>query len=350
VKKEFPNEEAEMKIFIAGASGAIGRLLVPRLVVEGHRVTATTRTPDKLPALRALGADAVLVDGLNKEAVFRAVLAATPDAIVHQMTALATMRNLNKFDNEFALTNRLRTEGTEHLLAAARVAKTRIFVAQSYAGWPCERTGGRIKTEDDRFDPNPPKTMTKSLAAIRALEEMVAKATGMAGIVLRYGSFYGPGTSLSQNGEFVNLIRGRRLPLVGSGGGVWSFLDIDDAAKATKIAIERGVPGIFNIADDVPAEVREWLPELARLIGARPPRRIPTWIARMAIGEAGVSMMTQIRGASNEKAKRVLGWRPACASWRDGFRRCLSADSPFAPTECGALEDFSGRLDAASRN
>jgi nucleoside-diphosphate-sugar epimerase len=327
VKSEFPLGEAEMKIFVAGASGAIGRRLVPLLVAEGHRVTATTRTADKLAGLRALGADAVLVDGLDKEAVVRAVLAATPEAIVHQMTALASVRNLKKFDEQFAPTNRLRTDGTANLLAAARAAGTRIFVAQSYAGWPCERTGSRIKTEDDPFDPNPPITMSKSLAAIRALEEMVGKASRVAGIVLRYGSFYGPGTSLSRDGEIVNLIRSRRLPLVGNGGGVWSFVHIDDAVQATKIAMARRIPGIFNIVDDEPAEVLEWLPELARLIGAKPPRRIPAWIARMAIGEALVSMMTQIRGASNAKAKRVLGWQPEYASWRDGFARRL-ADAP----------------------
>ncbi len=298
---------------------------MPLLVAEGHRVTATTRTPDKLAALRAFGADAVLVDGVDKEAVLRAVLKGTPDAIVHQMTALTSVRNLKHFDEQFATTNRLRTEGTANLLAAARAAGTRIFVAQSYAGWPIESAGSRIKTEDDPFDPNPPKTMRKSLAAIQALEEMVGKATGMAGIVLRYGSFYGPGTSLSQDGEIVNLIRCRRLPLVGDGGGVWSFLHIDDAAHATRVAIERGIPGIFNIVDDEPAEVREWLPELARMIGAEPPRRIPAWIARMAVGQALVSMMTKIRGASNAKAKRVLGWQPEYASWRDGFARCIAA-------------------------
>jgi nucleoside-diphosphate-sugar epimerase len=327
VKSEFPLWEAEMKIFIAGASGAIGRRLVPLLVAEGHRVTATTRTTDKLAALRALGVDAVLVDGLNQEAVIRAVLAAAPEAIVHQMTALASVRNLKNFDEQFATTNRLRTEGAANLLAAARAAGTRIFVAQSYTGWPYERTGNRIKSEDDPFDPNPPISMRKSLAAIRALEEMVVGAKEVAGIVLRYGSFYGPGTSLSRDGEMVNLIRSRRLPIVGNGGGVWSFLHTDDAAQATRVAIARGIPGIFNIVDDEPAEVREWLPELARLIGAKPPRHIPAWIARMAIGEALVSMMTQMRGASNAKAKHMLGWQPQYASWRDGFARCL-ADAP----------------------
>jgi|HubBroStandDraft_6_1064221.scaffolds.fasta_scaffold73577_3 nucleoside-diphosphate-sugar epimerase len=316
-----------MKIFIAGASGAVGRRLVPLLVADGHRVTATTRTREKLPGLRALGANAVLVDGLDKEAVVRAVLAATPEAIVHQMTALASVRNLKNFDKQFATTNRLRTEGTANLLAAARAAGTSTFVAQSYTGWPYERTGGCIKTEADPFDPNPPITMRKSLASIRALEETVVGAAGVVGIVLRYGSFYGPGTSLSQDGEMVNFIRSRRLPVVGNGGGVWSFLHTDDAAQATRVAISRGIPGIFNIVDDEPAEVREWLPELARLIGAKPPRRIPAWIARMGIGEALVSMMTQMRGASNAKAKRVLGWQPEYASWRDGFARCL-ADAP----------------------
>jgi nucleoside-diphosphate-sugar epimerase len=291
-------------------------------------VTANTRSAEKLAGLRAQGADAVVVDGLDGDAIKRAVLTARPEVIVHQMTALASMRSLRRFDDEFALTNRLRTEGTEHLLAAARAAGTARFVAQSYTGWPGERSGGRVKTEDDPLDPDPPRTMRRTLDAIRALERMVLGAEGITGIVLRYGSLYGPGTSLSERGEIVERVRRRQFPLVGDGAGVWSFLHVDDAAQATDLAIERAAAGVYNIVDDEPAEVREWLPELARAIGARPPYRVAAWVGRIAVGEAGLSMMTRIRGSSNLKAKRALGWHLVYSSWRDGFRRGLSADLP----------------------
>lgn len=313
-----------MRVFIAGAGGAIGRRLVPLLVEAGHQVTATTRTPNKLDALRALGANAILADGLDKDGLMRAVKAALPDAVVHQMTSLGSMRSLKKFDDEFAATNLLRTQGSAYLLEAARTAGARVFVAQSYAGWPCERSGARIKTEDDPFDPNPPKSMAKTLAAIRTLEELVTNTSGMAGVALRYGGFYGPGTSLYPGGAFAEPVRLRQMPIVGDGAGVWSFLHIDDAAHATKLAVERGIPGVFNITDDEPAEARTWIPELARLMHAKPPRHVPVWIARLVIGDAGVSMMTQIRGASNAKAKRVLSWKPTYATWRQGFAHCFS--------------------------
>jgi nucleoside-diphosphate-sugar epimerase len=232
------------------------------------------------------------------------------------MTALPAALNLRRFDQDFARTNELRTRGTDNLLAAAEAVGVRRFVAQSYTGWPNIRTGGPVKSESDPLDPEPPVTQRQTLEAIRYLERAVVAAGGLA---LRYGGFYGPGTSVEQ--EYPALIRKRRLPIVGDGGGVWSFIHIDDAATATVAALERGEPGVYNVVDDEPAPVREWLPYLARCLGARPPRRVPVWLARLLVGEAGVSMMTQIRGSSNAKAKRELGWQPAHASWRDGFAR-----------------------------
>lgn len=321
-----------MRIFLAGATGAIGTRLLPLLLAEGHHVVATTRAPHKLEKLRAQGAEPVVLDGLDGNAVMTAVASARPEAVVHQMTALSSMRSLKHFDTEFAATNRLRTEGTRHLLAAAHAAGSRLFVAQSYSGWPNQRVGSRIKTEEDALDLQPPAAMTKTLDAIRALEDMVANAAGLTGIVLRYGSLYGPGTSLSDEGDIVGMVRQRKFPLVGNGAGVWSFVHVDDAARATQLALQRGTPGVYNIVDDEPAEVAAWLPELARAVGARPPRRLPVWIARLAIGDAGVLIMTEARGSSNAKARRELGWRPAYVSWRDGFRRGLSTDAP-TPTD-----------------
>jgi nucleoside-diphosphate-sugar epimerase len=336
-----------MRIFLAGATGALGMRLLPRLVAGGHHVIATTRTPGKLEALRAAGAQPVILDALDEQAVRAAVLAARPEVVVHQMTALADMGSLRHFDREFAQTNRLRTEATAHLLAAARTAGTRRFVAQSYSGWPNARDGGRVKTEQDPLDPHPPKTMAKTMAAIRWLEAAVAgsRASAIAtttataavatatatadleGIVLRYGSFYGPGTSIASDGDIVKLVRRRQMPIIGGGAGVWSFIHIDDAAEATRLAIEGQAVGIFNIVDDEPAEVSTWLPELARAVGAPPPRHLPAWLGRLVGGEAIVSVMTRVRGSANTRAKRELGWQPAYASWRDGFRHGLSKEA-----------------------
>lgn len=317
-----------MKILVAGATGAVGRRLVPLLVAAGHHVIATTRTPDKLSGLRTKGADPIVMDGLDSQAVMKTVVSSRPDVIVNQMTALASMRSLKRFDDEFALTNRLRTEGTGHLVAAATVSGVRKIVAQSYTGWSNQRQGGRIKTEADPLDSDPPSRMTRTLDAIQTLEHIVLHAAGLDGIAVRYGSLYGPGTSISCKGEIVEMIRQRKFPLIGNGAGVWSFIHVDDAAHATQLAIERGSPGLYNIVDDDPAEVSEWLPALARAVGAKPPLRLPAWIGRFAIGESGVAMMTKIRGSSNAKAKRALGWQPEYASWRDGFRRGLSAELP----------------------
>jgi 2-alkyl-3-oxoalkanoate reductase len=311
-----------MRVFLAGAGGAIGRRLIPQLVAHGHDVVASTRSAAKLAELDALGARAVVMDGLDAGSVGDAFARAEPEAVIHQMTALSAMADLKHFDDEFALTNELRTRGTDNLLAAAKAVGARRFIAQSFAGWPGIRSGGPVKTESDPLDPEPPAAQRKTLEAIRYLERTVVGAAPINGLALRYGAFYGPGSAMSA--EYPELVRRRRLPIVGDGGGVWSFIHLDDAAAATVAALERGAPGIYNIVDDEPAAVREWLPYFAQCLGARPPWRIPVWLGRLAIGEVGISMMTQVRGCSNAKAKRELGWRPAYASWRDGFRDTAS--------------------------
>jgi len=313
-----------MRIFVAGATGAVGKRLIPLLLSHGHHVIATTRSAEKLEPLREQGADPIVVDGLDKDAVMEAVVASRPDAIVHQMTALASMRSLKHFDREFALTNRLRTEGTDHLLAAARKTDARKFIAQGYTGWTNPPSGSQLKTEDDPLNPNPPKTMASTLAALRELENKVTRSSEIAGTVLRYGNLYGPDTGFAPNGELTRLVRARRFPIVGEGAGVWSFLHTEDAAGAVLRAIEVDAPGIYNIVDDDPAEVRVWLPMFAQTIGAKPPRHLPVWLGRLAIGDAGVSMMTTVRGSSNAKAKRALGWKPVYPTWRDGFRRLFA--------------------------
>jgi nucleoside-diphosphate-sugar epimerase len=260
----------------------------------------------------------VLVEGLDAAAVGQAVAHAAPDAIVHQMTALSGPSDVRRFDRTFAATNELRTVGTDNLLAAARAAGVRRFVAQSYTGWPNERTGGPVKTEDDPLDPNPPKQQRQTLAGIRHVERAVSEAP-LDGVALRYGTFYGPGAS----DALVELLRKRRMPIVGDGGAVWSMVHIDDAASAAVAALERG-RGIYNVVDDDPATAAEVLTTLAEIVGAKPPRHLPVWLARLAAGEVGVSILTQIRGSSNAKAKRDLGWAPKWSSWRDGFRHGLS--------------------------
>ncbi|MEQ4209799.1 NAD(P)-dependent oxidoreductase [Actinopolymorpha sp. B17G11] len=317
-----------MRVFVAGAAGAIGMRLVPQLVARGHQVTATTRSTDKVDRLRGLGAEPVVVDGLDAAAVGEAVALAEPDAIVHQMTALAGKANLRRFDTWFALTNKLRTTGTEHLLAAAEAAGVGRFVAQSYTGWSNIRSGGPVKTEDDPFDPHPAKNQRETMAGLQFLDRVVPAAQSLEGIVLRYGNFYGPGASESQ----VELVRRRQFPIIGDGGGVWSWTHLDDAAAATVAAVEHGRRGVYNIVDDDPAPVSEWLPYLAEAIGAKPPLRVPVWLGRLAAGQVAVQWMTQGRGSSNEKAKRELGWRPAWSSWRDGFRFGLTDSDRRSPS------------------
>jgi nucleoside-diphosphate-sugar epimerase len=292
-------------------------------------VIGTSRSSEKAGRLRAQGAEPVVLDVLDRDAARAAVLAARPDALVHQATALAGMSDLKHFDRAFAETNRLRTEGTDALLAAATEAGVRRFVAQSYAGWPYARDGGPVKTEEDPLDPTPVPAMSETLAAMRHLEEEVVGAGGLA---LRYGGFYG-----SPDDAQLELVRKRRFPIVGDGGGVWSFVHLEDAAAATVLALERGEPGIYNVVDDEPAPVREWLPALAATIGAKPPRRVPRWLARFLAGEAGVALMTEIRGASNAKAKRQLGWTLRYPSWRQGF---LAA---YGPAEASSGASGAGR-------
>jgi nucleoside-diphosphate-sugar epimerase len=308
-----------MKVFVAGATGAIGSQLVPRLVAAGHEVHGMTRSASKRSMLYDLGAVPVVADALDAGQVAEAVAGANPDVIVHELTAIGPI-DMRHFDRDFALTNRLRIEATDHLLSAGKAIGVRRFVAQSVAAYGAyARTGGPIKTEDDSLAAAPPREMRDTLAAIRHLEEAVLGAEWTQGIVLRYGVFYGPGTSLSPGEEQFELVRKRKFPLVGDGGGVWSFIHVADAAEATVAAVERGHRGAYNIVDDDPARVAEWLPGLAQTLGAKKPMRVPRFVGRLFAGEAGVIMMTDVRGASNAKAKRELGWRPAHPSWRDGF-------------------------------
>ncbi len=313
-----------MRVFVAGASGAIGRQLLPFLKIARHTVVAMTRSPSKAVILRALGAEPVVVDALDREAVKVAVRQATPDVVIHQLTALANVSSLRNWDEQFDATNRLRVEGLDYLLEAARSAGARRFIAQSFAGWPYARVGGWVKTETDELDPTPLRAMSRTLAAIRYVETAVPSVPDVQGLVLRYGFLYGPGTSLAWDGQIVTMIRAGRFPIIGDGRGVWSFTHVDDAATATLAAVSRGSSGIYNIVDDDPAPVGTWLPELARIVGARPPRHIPAWLGRLALGDPGVRLMTEARGASNAKAVRELGWRPSYASWRQGFRQGLA--------------------------
>lgn len=316
-----------MRIFVAGATGAVGRRLIPILVAHGHFVTGLTHRQANANAVRALGAEPVVADGLDAEAIHEAIAGARPDVVVHEMTDLKDASDLRAFDKVFAISNRLRTEGTDHLLAAARDVGVRRFVAQSYCGWPYARDGGPVKSETDPLDPDPPAEFRRTLDAIRYLERTV---TGQApeGIVLRYGAFYGPDTGLF-DGPFVDQVHKRRAPVLGDGGGWWSFVHIDDAAAATALAITYGKAGsIYNIVDDEPAPVGTWLPALADMLGARPPYRIPAWIGRLVAGEHLVVMMTETRAGSNAKAKRELRWRPAHPSWRQGFAEVIAERSP----------------------
>lgn len=306
-----------MRVFVAGATGAMGKQLVPRLVAAGHEVHGMTRSEAKEPMLLELGAVPVVADALDPDQVAEAVARAKPDVIVHQLTAIGAL-DTRHFDRAFALTNRLRTEGTDHLLSAGQAMGVRRFVAQSYFS-AYARTGGPVKSEQDPVDTSPPREQRETLAAIVHVEEAVLAASWTEGIVLRYGGFYGPGTSLAPGEAQLEMIRKRRFPVVGDGGGVWSFIHIADAAEATVAAIERGSRGIYNVVDDEPAPVAEWLPALAQQLGAKPPMRVPRFVGRLFAGETGVVMMTELRGASNAKAKRELAWRPAHPSWRQGL-------------------------------
>ena len=310
-----------MKVFVAGPTGAVGRQLLPQLVAAGHDVVGMVRRSETSDLVRSLGGRPVVADALDAEAVADAVAAEEPEAIVHMATALAGGVDPRHFDRDFAVTNRLRTTGTDHLLAAGRAVGVRRVVAQSYAGWPYARVDGAVKTEEDPLDPDPPAPFRATLAAIRHLEEAVTGAAWTEGVVLRFGALYGPGTSLATDprGEHTELIRRRRFPVVGDGGGVWSFLQVEDAAAATVAALAHGRRGVYNIVDDDPAAVADWLPQVARAVGGKPPRHVPRWLGRLAAGEGGAVMMTEVRGASNAKARRELGWTPRHPSWRTGF-------------------------------
>jgi nucleoside-diphosphate-sugar epimerase len=306
-----------MRVFVAGGTGVVGRRLVPQLVARGHQVTATTTSPAKLGLLEQLGADAVVMDGLDAVSVGEAVAEARSDAIVHQMTAIAGKPDMKHFDRWFATTNRLRTEGTDHLLAAAEATGVSNFVAQSYASWNGIRNGGWVKAEEDPLDPMEGTAAHAGMEAIRHLEDVVLKAGGAA---LRYGWLYGPGAS----DTLVEAVRKRQFPLVGGGSGYSSWVHLDDAASATVLAVEQQAKGVFNVVDDEPAPASEWLPYLAACAGAKPPIRVPKWLARPLAGEVAVTIMTEGRGFSNAKAKRELGWELRYPSWRKGFKDGLA--------------------------
>jgi nucleoside-diphosphate-sugar epimerase len=306
-----------MRVFVAGGTGVIGRRLVPQLVARGHQVTATTTGPAKLGLVEQLGADAVLMDGLDAVSVGKAVAEARPEAIVHQMTAIAVKPDMKHFDRWFATTNRLRTEGTDHLLAAAEATGVSNFVAQSYASWNGIRKGGWVKTEEDPLDPMKGTAAHAVMAAICHVEDVILKAGGAA---LRYGWLYGPGAT----DDTIELVRKRQFPLVGGGTGYTSWVHLDDAASATVLAVEEQAKGVFNVVDDEPAPASEWLPYLAACAGAKPPMRVPKWLARLLAGEVAVTMMTEGRGFSNAKARRELGWELRYPSWRQGFKEGLA--------------------------
>ena len=321
---------AVVKVFIAGATGVLGRALVPQLVARGHGVVGMTRSPPKQDLVRSLGARPVVADALDPDAVAQAVASAEPEVIVHQLTALSgpmsmrDARHPERFRGAI-MTNRLRTEATDHLVAAGRAVGARRFVAQSFGAFRFARTGGPAQTETDPLDPDAPGPRQPGLEAILYLEQAVTTIEWGEGLALRYGGFYGPGTgiSLAPDAVMAAPIRKRRFPIVGDGGGVWSHVHIEDAAAATAAAVDHGQPGVYNVVDDDPAPVREWLPVLASALDAKPPRRVPRWLVRLAAGEAAAVMMTDVRGASNEKAKRELGWQPRYASWRQGFAQGL---------------------------
>ena len=313
-----------MRVLVAGATGAVGSRLVPLLLSAGHQVVGTARSEPRLEAVRAAGAEGVVMDGLDPGSVQDAVTTAAPDVVVHQLTALSSITgDFRRFDQDFAVTNRLRTEGTDSLLAAAVAAGARRFVAQSYTGWPNERAGAPVKTEEDPLTDDPGKEAVCSLRAIVHLERAVTGTPGVDGVVLRYGAFYGPGQALSRTGAVADLVRRGRFPVVGGGTGMWSFMHVDDAATAAAAAVDHGAPGIYHVVDDDPARVAEWLPYLAEQLGGRRPMRLPAWLARPMLGQLGTAMMTTVRASSNAKARRELGWAPRFSSWREGFRTGL---------------------------
>jgi nucleoside-diphosphate-sugar epimerase len=321
-----------MKILVAGASGAMGRALIPLLVRAGHDVVGMVQRPRSAEVVHSLGAEPRTADALDAVAVLSCFREVRPQVVIHQLTAIPAALDMRHFDREFALTNLLRTEGTRHLLAAAVEVGATHFLAQSFAGWTYGRKGNgksKLKSEEDALDPDPPRRLRTTLDALKSLERGVLSESRVTGTVLRYGAFYGPHTSIAKDGSIVQAVRRRKLPLVGEGAGVWSFVHIDDAASATAAAVESGRGGIYNVVDDEPAPVSEWLSFLAHCAHAQPPRHVSAWMARLLIGEHVVAVMNEIRGVSNAKIKRDLGWTPRWPSWREGFREvCKSASLP----------------------
>jgi nucleoside-diphosphate-sugar epimerase len=323
-----------MKILVAGASGAMGRALAPLLVRAGHDVVGMVQRPRSVEVVHALGAEPRTVDALDAEAVLRCFRETRPQVVIHQLTAIPAALDMRHFYRDFALTNLLRIEGTRNLMAAAVDVGATHFLAQSFAGWTYGRSrngkkpvatkpGTKLKTEEDPLDPDPPAKLRSTLDAQKTLEQAVLSESRIMGTVLRYGPFYGPHTSIAKDGSIVQAVRRRKLPLVGEGAGIWSFVHIEDAASATAAAVESGRGGVYNVVDDEPAPVSEWLSFLAHCAHAQPPRQVSAWMARLLIGEHAVAMMNEIRGVSNAKIKRELGWTPRWPTWRDGFRDVL---------------------------
>ncbi len=309
-----------MKLFVTGGTGAIGRVLLPKLVDNNYEVFALVRNPNRSKMIESLGVKTIIAEVLNKDDLKKVIKKIEPEVIIHQLTALKNSTgNFKKFDEEFALTNRFRTEVTDTLIEAARLVGTKRFIAQSFGGWPNERKGGSIKTEKDPLDSSPPANFRKTLAAIQYLENAIRNVKDFDALALRYGIFYGSGTGFAKDGIIAELIKKHKMPIVGDGKGVWSFTHIDDAASSTIKAIKNGNQGIYNVVDDEPAMVKDWLPFLTNVLGAKPPSKVPEWVAKFIIGEGGISMMTQIRGCSNTKAKLELSWQPLFSSWRQGF-------------------------------
>lgn len=306
-----------MRVLVAGGTGAVGRALVPELANRGHVVAALSRCPDAMSTTGAVSH--IAADAFDREAIIAVFTAFQPEIVIHQLTALPRATSLFRFDRDFAETNALRTTGTDILIEAARAFGARRLIAQSFCGWPFARTGGPVKTEADPFDPDPPAGLRTTLAGLRRLEASIVEASDLQGAILRYGSFYGPGTHLCPGSSMAKQVRKRRLQIVGNGEGVWSFSHIDDVATGTAIAAEAEPIGIYNLVDDDPAEVRIWLPNLAAAMGARPPRHLPGWLAQILLPEHLRVMMTEVRGGSNEKFKRVFDWAPRYPSWRQGF-------------------------------
>ena len=312
-----------MRILLAGASGAIGQYLIPQLITEQHEVIGAFRNPAHTDRVQSLGATPLFLDALDGKAVDKALAEIKPQVVIHQLTAIPAHLDLRHIDRDFEATNRLRTEGTRNLATAAVKAGVEIFIAQSFAGWPYAPRGIMLKTEEDDLDPSPTPKLKAMLDAIETLEHTVLREKGFTGIVLRYGPLYGPGSNIAHDGAMVEEIRAHKVPVVGQGTGVWSFLHLHDAATATVAALAHAKPGIFNIVDDDPAPVVDWLPYLAECVGAKPPMHVPAMAAKFLIGEHAVILMNDIRGVSNEKARNELNWTPKWSSWRQGFREAL---------------------------